>query len=484
MKQGNIVNLGRAFAECAAFRARCQSLLAKLRDGYLLLEPIFGADHRVIDARYLETNPAFERTTGLRSADLLGKCLSEVLPNLEQRWLDLLDTVVRTEEPQTLESYNHNTGRFYESICFPFENGLIVGFLRDVTERKRMEEELQASELRYRTVVEDETETISRFLPDGTYTFVNEVYCRVFGKTAEELIGQKWWPVAFPDDLAEIQSKLDAMSPANPVAVIENRVILANGEVRWMQFVNRNFYDQNGKLLETQAVGRDVTERRNAEEATRHYARRLLEQEEDLRREIASELHDEIGRELAVLSMELTMLKAFPPERLRERYQLTLEGALDKVSTINQSLRGLMGKLRPPVLEDFGLVSAVRWYANMVAKRCGLALELALEEIPRPSHDKELALYRIFQEALHNVEKHARATRVAVSVARDRGTIVLSLSDNGAGFDRQAVSSRQQLSNWGLTIMQERARAIGARFDIQTAPGQGTLVLVELEEEV
>ncbi len=113
----------------------------------------------------------------------------------------------------------------------------------------------------YRTVVEDLTETICRFLPDGTFTYVNEVFCRFFGKPREELIGLPWRPLVVVADMSLVESGLRMLTSKNPVVVIENRVHNGRGQVRWMQFVNRGFFDENGVLLEMQSVGRDITER-------------------------------------------------------------------------------------------------------------------------------------------------------------------------------------------------------------------------------
>lgn len=118
----------------------------------------------------------------------------------------------------------------------------------------------------HRVVVEDLTEVICRLLPDGTFTYVNEVYCRLFGKTREELLGKSWHPVAVAEDLPMIEEKLRLITPDNPVVVIENRVYDAVGQVRWMQFVNRGLFNASGQLAETQSVGRDITERVAAEE--------------------------------------------------------------------------------------------------------------------------------------------------------------------------------------------------------------------------
>ncbi|WP_395744897.1 PAS domain S-box protein [Prosthecobacter sp.] len=119
----------------------------------------------------------------------------------------------------------------------------------------------------YRTVVEDLTETICRFLPDGTFTYVNEVFCRLFGKTREEVVGRSSWrPVVVEEDLPLIEAGLKLITPPHPVAVIENRVYDAKGQMRWMQFVNRGFFDARGVLVEMQSVGRDITERVLAEQ--------------------------------------------------------------------------------------------------------------------------------------------------------------------------------------------------------------------------
>jgi two-component system, cell cycle sensor histidine kinase and response regulator CckA len=147
---------------------------------------------------------------------------------------------------------------------------LIQALWRDITESKKTEAALRESESRYRAVVEDQTEVICRFRKDGTVIFANDVFCRFFGKSLGELIGAKWQPVAVTDDVPQIEEKLRSISPSNPVVVIENRIYDGSGRVRWMQFVNRGFFDPQGGLIEIQAVGRDITERKRVEEALRY----------------------------------------------------------------------------------------------------------------------------------------------------------------------------------------------------------------------
>ena len=151
----------------------------------------------------------------------------------------------------------------------------VVGAIVDISEKKAAELALEASEARYRAVVEDQTEVICRFLPDGTIRFVNEVFCRMFGQVSEDLIGHRWHPIAHPDDVARVDSRLREMSAANPVVTIENRVFVAGGQLRWMQFVNRGLFDAGGTLMEIQAVGRDITRLKEVEAGLRESQEQL-----------------------------------------------------------------------------------------------------------------------------------------------------------------------------------------------------------------
>jgi PAS domain S-box-containing protein len=171
------------------------------------------------------------------------------------------------------------------------------GFIWDVTERKRSEQALIESEERYRAVVEDQTELISRFRVDGTFTFVNDVFCRFFGRPAEELVGHAWHPVVFPEDLPMIETKLGSLSPSNPVVLIENRVFSGSGELHWMQFVNRAFFDGEGRITEIQSVGRDISVQKGAE--------RALREAENFKRAIL----DAVSTQVAVLDRSGTIIE-------------------------------------------------------------------------------------------------------------------------------------------------------------------------------
>ncbi|MCC2669200.1 MAG: hypothetical protein K0Q72_1671, partial [Armatimonadetes bacterium] len=164
--------------------------------------------------------------------------------------------------------------RVYHATKSPYRDahGNVIGLIgisRDITERKRFEEALQASEERYRAVVEDQTETVCRVRADGSFIFANQAFCRLVGKSPGEVATLRGSEVAHPDDLARVQAALATLSPANPIVRVENRLRDSKGESRWLEFVNQGFFDPAGKLVELQAIGRDITERRRAEEALR-----------------------------------------------------------------------------------------------------------------------------------------------------------------------------------------------------------------------
>jgi PAS domain S-box-containing protein len=165
----------------------------------------------------------------------------------------------------------HSQPLFGTDTLFP--EAVITSFV-DITTRFEIQEALRQSEARYLAILEDQTEFIARFQLDGVLTFVNEAYCRFFGIQREALIGHCYEPVVFEEDRENVAQLLTRISPKNPVVIIENRVII-NSEVRWTQWTNRGIFDENGQIIEYQAVGRDIHERKQIEQALQKSEERL-----------------------------------------------------------------------------------------------------------------------------------------------------------------------------------------------------------------
>lgn len=371
------------------------------------------------------------------------------------------------------------------SVIFRDEKGRrrTCMIVRDLTGRRRAEEALRCSEARYRGVVEAQTEIISRILADGTFTFANEEYCRFFGRSADQLIGTRWQPVAVAEDLPVIEEGLRSLSRANPVVVIENRVCAGDGQVRWMQFVNHGRFDAQGHLVETLSVGRDVTGRREAENASiAHFAKlrtlaaRIEGSVERERRRIAEGLHDHVGQVLALAGMRLGMLKIAPGDREALAVRREVRTCIDEAISFTRSLSA---ELHPPLLRQLGLAPTLRWLASEIERREGIRVTFrAGSPVPHPGEATGAFLFRAAQELSRNAIQHGRARRIDLSLRGGASSVRLRVRDDGVGFDVEPGTSAAPSRGFGLFSLAERAEEMGGRLEIRSAPGQGTLAVL------
>lgn len=347
-------------------------------------------------------------------------------------------------------------------------DGELVLVYQDVSRQHQLECALRASEEGYRSVVEDQTEVISRLAEDGSFLFVNEVYCRFFGKSEGELLGRHWHPVAHPDDLPLIDAQLARLSPDNPVVTIENRVWSASGEMRWMQFVNRATFDTAGHVIEIQSVGRDITSLKAVGEAldqSRARLRALLAETEQVREEerkaIAAEIHDELG---AALTAAVFGLNALAPHVSAGGMPALVE-LRSTLAGASRTAREISTRLRPPMLDDLGLLETCRWYAGEWSRTTGIRVTTRLARLrSEPDESLRVDLFRILQELLTNVARHAGATRVSIVLSAGREALTLSVADDGAGF------TRPREGGLGLAGIRERARRHGGLVRVDPGP--------------
>jgi signal transduction histidine kinase len=260
----------------------------------------------------------------------------------------------------------------------------------------------------------------------------------------------------------------------------EIEVIAKDGRRVPVEVSSRAIYE-NGVIVGVQGTARDITERKQAQDALQMFSRQLIEAQEDERRRIARELHDQIGQVLTAVKMNL-----YTVQRVCNG---TEEGAhiKDNIEAVDEALRlvrDLSVDLRPPLLDDLGLVTALRWYVDRYAKRTGIAAEVIVElhdPNERFSREVETACFRIAQEALTNVVRHARATDAAVTLRKEGSILVLSVKDDGVGFDHEALQRRApRAATLGLLGMQERAHAAGGVLEIHSRISKGTEIRLKL----
>jgi PAS domain S-box-containing protein len=235
------------------------------------------------EGRLLEVNDSLIEFFGYSRAEMIGRTTVELnfWHNLAQRrhcrtLLQQQGSARNLEVQLRTKSGEVRTVLLSAGVQTLEGQDCVIVMHRDISERKAIELALQQSQTRYRAIVEDQTDLISRFLPDTTVVFVNDAYCRYFNINPADIIGKSYSPIIYEADRAMVAHLLESMSVANPTVTIENRVVV-NGEIRWTQWVNRMLFDQQGKLTEFQSVGRDITDLKQTEDALRQSEERFRE---------------------------------------------------------------------------------------------------------------------------------------------------------------------------------------------------------------
>jgi signal transduction histidine kinase len=222
-------------------------------------------------------------------------------------------------------------------------------------------------------------------------------------------------------------------------------------------------------------IARDISDRKRAEEQMRSIPRRLLEAQEGERRVIARELHDQIGQALSAVKLTLQNL---PVQELQEEERVLLKESVDTIDQAIEKVRSLSLELRPTALDDLGLVECLRGSLDRLARRTGFKAQFLAEpgELLLPG-ELETVCFRVAQEALTNVVRHAGAREVVVTVSQRGDSLLLCVRDDGCGFDLEhAMEAGMKGESLGLVGMQERVLLVQGKLTIQTSPGHGAEV--------
>ena len=209
-------------------------------------------------------------------------------------------------------------------------------------------------------------------------------------------------------------------------------------------------------------------------------SRRLVDVQETERRQFSRELHDRIGQNLTALSINLDIMKSQMGENGNSALRTRLDDAAALLESTAGSIENVISELRPPMLDDYGLLPALQWYGNEFWRRTGIRVNVeGDEQMTRVPQSTEIALFRIAQEALNNVAKHAHARHVEIALTRKGAEVVLTVADDGMGFEAApGMASRRRRPGLGMVTMRERTQAVGGRFEIGPAPRRGARVMV------
>jgi PAS domain S-box-containing protein len=348
-------------------------------------------------------------------------------------------------------------------------------------ERQRAHTALQESEERYRKLVELSPEPIVVHAA-GRILFANSAAIDLLqGDGQTELIGGSITDLVDPRVRGEIEERLLAAYERNEtVRHFGEPFLLQDGRLHYLE-ISSAPVAWMGKPAR-QAVVRDVTEQREREEELRHsrevmrdLARRAVTVREEEQKRISRRIHDELGQNLTALKLDLAYLRGPARERVQalERMNEILEETIGRV-------REIASELRPPVLDDLGLAGAIEWAVAEFQTRSGISCSLAIDEGWRElDQARSTVLFRIVQEALSNVARHAAASRVDVMLSQASGEATLAVRDNGKGISADELAGRRL----GILGMRENAASLGGELEIDSRPGQGTVVRVILPRD-
>ncbi|MGH9450221.1 MAG: PAS domain-containing sensor histidine kinase [Terriglobia bacterium] len=450
------------------------------------------------DAYFAECNLAQARNLGFSSAEeVVGKRYRDVVPppDLDEGRTEAFRSAVgsgfrsRTVEFRGLDRTG-NTKHFLRTEIPIIENGMLVrawGITCDVTELKQAEDSLRESEVRFRTTFENAGIGIALMNLRGYPIQSNPTLQKTLGYSAAELCGMAFTEFTYPPD-RELSWKLyrDLVAGQCDKYTLEKRYIKKGGQIMWARVTVSLVKDRNGEPDYAIGMVEDNTERKRAQEEVqrsfeqlRALAGRLQTIREEERKRVAREIHDELGQALTAVKIDLTSLMRDVPGGAKT-YAAKTESLCKLVDDTIQSVRRIAAELRPGILDDLGLVAAVEWAAEEFTLRTGTECKLHVPNdqiVIDPGH--ATAIFRIFQETLTNVARHAAATRVDVKLVEEAGDLLLEVHDNGKGVSGEQLSAGKSL---GILGMRERAALLGGNLVFRGAPGSGTTVTVRIPE--
>ena len=349
-----------------------------------------------------------------------------------------------------------------------------------IAERNRAEVALRESEERYRELFENARDAVYVHDLDGNYIRVNRATEALSGYKREEIVGRNFIEFVAPEHVRYVRKSFYARLAEQGETAFEVDVIAKDGRRVPVEVRSRAIYE-NGVMVGVQGTARDITERKLAQDALQMFSRQLIEAQEDERRRIARELHDQIGQILTAIKMNLYSVQQVLETAERNSY------VKDNIEAVDEALRlvrDLSIDLRPPVLDDFGLATALCWYVDRYTQRTGLEVEITIElpdQNERFSRDLETACFRIAQEALTNIVRHAQASHIVLQLVKDGNVLLLSIKDDGIGFDLESLQKRApRAATLGLISMQERAHAAGGSIEIESTISKGTEIRFSL----
>lgn len=509
-----------------------RSIEERLKQSEQGLRTIFEASHEGIlveeDERIHYVNKSYLRMFGYDDPEeLIGQHISAVVsPEDAERLREFGRSRVRGEQSPSEYEFK---GKRKDGSTIDVEasvsasnvagSNYITTMIRDISERKLVEEALRESETRFRAMFEQANVGIVQASFDGILLKVNPGFCKIVGYSEGEASGMAIRDLTHPDDYEEEEALTQQLMMGEILGYsIEKRYLRKDGHLVWGQMTATLVNQSSGAPFYMLAIVEDISERKRAEEslmrlneqleqrvaertvelmglnaslqaeiverrrAERERAstlRRLVMAQEEERRRIARDMHDQFGQQLTVLLLKLGMLKEDCGEQKRLCEQV--ETLKEVASRLDADVDFLVWELRPTALDDLGLQDALTNFAQNWSKHFGIPVDVLTHgvDIEPSTSEIDTMLYRIAQEALNNVAKHSGAASVSVLLESRADIVSLIIEDDGVGFEAEHTSGAND-KGLGLVGMRERAALVGGTVEVESHPGEGTRIIVRI----
>lgn len=450
-------------------------IFERVTDGFAALDK---------DCKFTYVNARACEMFKTQSADLLGKCVWDIFPEAvnSATYHALLNALDTQKHTQSVDLYER-LGLWQEYNLYPSADGVSV-FVKDITAQKKKEKEMAETRALADKLINSLPGVFYFYDLNGKFIKWNKKLEEVTGYSSDEIAVMTPLQL-FPDDTKESITACTETVLQKGSNDIEADFLNKAGKRIPFYFKKVRFeYNGTSCMLGT---GIDITERKKSSEkleqsykeirALTEYLHKVREEE---RMRISREIHDELGQLLTILKINISWIKKRLPEdnmMAKEKIDETLEIADQTIS----SVRRIASELRPALLDNLGLHAAIQWHIKEFANRTGIQTEAILPETELVlSDEKKTGLYRILQESLTNVARHSQAEKVWVNMLYENSQLILTIADNGIGFD----ASKRSLKTLGLLGMKERTMGMGGKYSIESIPGKGTTVKVLLPVDV
>jgi len=421
---------------------------------------------------------------GKKKEEVIGKKCYEVLRGRDCPMEECPGRrTLKTKQVETVERYEEQLNRCFSIKSSPIfdENGEVVKFvdlMRDITERKRAEEALEESERSYRELFEVAPDAIWVHDLKGNIIKANKATEKLTGFSAEELAKGNVKTLLSEEGLRLAKEVRRRLVKGEAVAQpYEQHLVRKDGTEATLRLTTSPIFG-NGQLMAFQNIARDITEEKRMRENLRFYLQEIARAQEEERKRIARELHDSTIQTLIALLHQLENLMD-DEAKLPVREARALRGFYEQVRDVLEEVRRFSRDLRPSILDDLGLLPALEWVTGELKKEYGVETTFkVVGSVRRFSEEAELILFRIVQEALRNIAKHAQASKAEVKVKFEEQKIRVTISDDGVGFE--LPKSLEELVHWGkfgLAGIQERVQLLGGNLKLKSKVGKGTTIV-------